>query len=152
MFFCYSIRLQRGKVAGFWEQLAPQLEDDEFRRFFRMNKSTLRALTAFLNPERRCYKGGRVQVNPAKMVAATVAYLGCQMPSKQLGKMFGLSEGCLLKVTEYIMELLVNKSKLVIKWPNKEQYEDIASEFNKRRIRYFHFKKLFIVFHHIRYN
>ena len=42
--FGYSIRLNRDKVTGFWEQLAPQLEDDEFQRFFRMNSDTLRAL------------------------------------------------------------------------------------------------------------
>ena len=135
MFFGYSIRLNREKVAGFWEQLAPQLEDDEFQRFFRMNTDTLRALTGFLSPQQRLYQGGRQQVCPSKMVAVTVAYLGCQMPCKQLGKMFGLSEGCLIKVTEYIMELLVEKSKVLMKWPSKDEYAEIAAAFNKRRIR-----------------
>ena len=133
--FCCSIRLNRDKVRGFWEELSPQLEDDEFRRFYRMNSATLRALTGFLNPQRRVYQGGRVQVSPSKMVAVTTAYLGCQMPCKQLGKMFGLSEGCLLKVTEYVMQLLMQKSHLIIKWPSRDEYTDIANEFNKRRIR-----------------
>ena len=112
------------------------MEDDDFRRFFRMNKNTLKALVNFLKPERRCYQGGRVQIEPSKSVAVTTSYLGSQMPCKQLGNMFGISEGCLIKVTNYIMSLLKEKSKLVIKWPNKQDYEDIANEFNKRRIRY----------------
>ena len=50
--------------------------------------------------------------------------------------MFGMSEGCFIKVTDYILDLICEKSHLIIKWPNKEDYEDIAHEFNKRRIRY----------------
>ena len=52
-----------------------------------------------------------------------------------MSQMFGISEGCLIKITEYIMDLLVKKSHLVIKWPSKDEYEEIAAEFNKRRIR-----------------
>ena len=100
-----------------------------------MNKDTLRALTSFIEPQRRIYQGGREQVFPSKMVAVTTAFLGSQLPCKQLGSIFGLSEGCLLKITEYIMELLTEKSKLIIKWPNKDDYANIAAEFNKRRIR-----------------
>ena len=135
LIFFFSIKLKRSKVVGFWEDLCPQLEDDEFRRFFRMNKGTLRALTSFLEPERRVYQGGREQVFPSKMVAMTTAFLGSQLPCKQLGSMFGVSEGCFLKVTEYVMHLITNKSNLVIKWPNKDEYPAIAAEFNKRRIR-----------------
>ena len=43
--------------------------------------------------------------------------------------MFGLSEGCLIKVTEYIMDLLVEKSKVLIKWPSKDEYAEIAAAF-----------------------
>ena len=130
----YSVRLNRTKVMGFWEDLSCELEDDEFRRFYRMNKQTLRALTGFLKPVTRVYQGGREQVSPSKMVAITVAFLGSQMPCKQMSSMFGMSEGCFLKVTEYVMQLLTDKSHLIIKWPNKD-YPEIAAEFNKRRIR-----------------
>ena len=101
-----------------------------------MNSDTLRALINFLKPEQRSYQGGREQVSPAKMVAITVAFLGCQMPCKQLVSLFGLAEGCLLKITEYIMTILCDKSKLIIKWPSKDEYLEIAAEFNKRRIQY----------------
>ena len=118
-----------------------QLEDDEFRHFFRMNRDTLRALTNFLKPVMRTYQGGCEQVLPAKMVAVTTCFLGTQMPCKQLSNMFGMSEGCFIKVTDYIVDLICKKSHLIIKWPNKEDYEGIAREFNKRRIRY----KLYIL-------
>ena len=101
-----------------------------------MNSDTLRALINFLRPEQKSYQGGREQVSPAKMVAVTVAFLGCQMPCKQLASLFGLAEGCLLKITEYIMSMLSDKSKLIIKWPSKDEYPEIAAEFNKRRIWY----------------
>ena len=111
------------------------LEDDVFRRFFRMNRQTLQALTSFLKPVTRVYQGGREHINPSKMVVVTVCFLGSQMPFKQLSNMFGMSEGCLIKVTDYIMQLIAEKSHLIIKWPNKADYEHIAAEFNKSRIR-----------------
>ena len=69
------------------------------------------------------------------MVAVTVSFLGSQSPGKQLSNLFGMTESCFVKVIEYILELLTEKSKQVIKWPSKDQYETIANEFNKRRIR-----------------
>ena len=127
--------MKRNKIAGFWEDVSPSLEDDEFRRFFRIHKDTLRSLTNFLNPERRLYRGGHEKISPAQMVAVTVSFLGSQSPDKQLSNLFGMTESCFVKVIEYILELLTEKSKQVIKWPSKDQYETIANEFNKRRIR-----------------
>ena len=130
-----SIQITRNKVVAFSEDVTPNMEDDEFRRFFRMNKETLRSLTNFLNPARRSYQGGRQQIGPAKMVAVAVLFLGSQCPCKQLSNMLGMTESCFVRVTEYILQILTEKSSHVIKWPSKEQYTAISNEFNKRRIR-----------------
>ena len=130
-----SIRITKNKVVAFWEDVTPNMEDDEFRRFFRMNKETLRSLTNFLNPARRSYQGGRQQIGPAKMVAVALLFLGSQCPCKQLSNMLGMTESCFVTVTEYILQILTEKSSHVIKWPSKEQYTSISNEFNKRRIR-----------------
>ena len=50
-------------MLGFWEKVAPTLEDDEFRCYFRMNKQTLLSLCDYLNPKHRSYQGGHEQVN-----------------------------------------------------------------------------------------
>ena len=50
------------------------MADDEFQRFFHINKETLRSLTTFLNPARRSYRGGREQICPTKMVAVAVCF------------------------------------------------------------------------------
>ena len=111
------------------------MENDDFRRFFRMHKETLRSLTNFLNPECREYQGGRKQIAPSKMVAVTVCFLGSQTPCKQLSNLFGMTESCFVRITEYILKLLTDRSKTVIKWPNPDEYVSIANDFNKRRIR-----------------
>ena len=100
-----------------------------------MNADTLRSLCNFLKPVQREYQGGRGQVAPSKMVAITLAFLGSQMPCRQLSKMFGITESCFLRVSDYVMDLLCDNSSRIIKWPNKEEYASIAQEFNKRRIR-----------------
>ena len=97
-----------------------------------MDRSTFTALTAYLNPPTRSYQGGRVQVGPHKMVAITLCYLGSRFTYRQLSGMFGLSDQCVFQITEYIMGLLNEKSKHVIKWPKKEEYPEIAGEFNKK--------------------
>ena len=134
-FFNYSIRIKRNKIRAFWEDVTPDMADDEFRRFFHINKETLHSLTTFLNPARRSYRGGREQICPTKMVAVAVCFLGCQTPYKQLSNLFGMTESCFIRVTEYILELLTGKSQQIIKWPSKKNYVAISNEFNKRRIR-----------------
>ena len=128
--------MTRKKVIGFWEDVAPTLENDEFGRYFRMNKETLMSLCNFLQPKQRLYQGGREQVSPRKCVAVTVCFLGCQLPFKQLSGFFGISEGCLINVTNYVMKLLCNKSSSIIKWPSKDDFPAISAEFNKKRFRY----------------
>ena len=96
-----------------------RLHDDEFRRFYRMDKSTFRALTSFLNPQTRSHQGGRVQVSPHKMVGITLFYLGSKVTYKCLSGIFGLSEECVFHITEYVMQLLNGKCGEVIKWPKK---------------------------------
>ena len=137
MYFYCSIRFKRSKILSFWEDVIPNMENDDFRRFFRMNKETLQSLTNYLRPIKRTYQGGHDQICAAKMVAVAVSFLGSQSPCKQLSRMFGMTESCFVKVTEYIMGLLTDKSQQVIKWPSKDQYSTIAQEFNKRQIRWY---------------
>ena len=101
----------------------------------RMMRESIRSLTKFLAPKRRIYQGGRKQVDAEKMVAMTCCYLGCQLPYKQLAGIFGVTEGCFIKCTNYIMTLLKEKVPEIIKWPNKEDYPAVVAEFNKGKMR-----------------
>ena len=78
-----------------------------------MDKSTFRALTAYLNPKIQKYQGGRKQVLPHKMVTE-----------------------CFIRVTNYVMKLLKAKSSKIIKWPAKEEYKFVATQFNKKGKRF----------------
>ena len=129
--------MERLKLPDFWEKYSLELEDDEFRRYYRMDKGTFRALTSFLNPKTRKYQGGRVQLSPFKSVAMTAFYLGSQLPYWQSARVFGLSESCFIRATNYVMKLLNNRCKDVIKWPRKEDYRKVAQDFNLKRRRQF---------------
>ena len=102
-----------------------------------MNAATLKSLCTFLRPKRRAYQGGREEVTPLKAVAMTLTFLGSQLPYKQLSGFFGVSEACLIHTTEYVMKLLNEKSNVVIKWPEKNDFAWIAGEFNNKRWRCF---------------
>ena len=70
-----------------------------------------------------------MQVSPHKMVAITLCYLGSRFTYRQLSGMFGLSDQCIFQITEYIMAILNDKAKFVIKWSKKEDNQQIAMEF-----------------------
>ena len=129
--------MNQSKAIGFWEDICPTLEDDDFRRYFRMNAATLKSLCTFLRPKRCAYQGGREEVAPLKAVAMTLTFLGSQLPYKQLSGFFRVSEACLIHTTEYVMKLLNEKSNVVIKWPEKNDFACIAGEFNNKRWRCF---------------
>ena len=97
-----------------------------------MDRVTLGALKTFLNPQSRSYQGGRIQVSPHKMVGMTMFFLGSTLPYFSLAGIFGLSEECFIRCTDYIMRLLNEKCKEVIKWPHKEDYRSIADNFDKK--------------------
>ena len=124
------------KCTDFWENFSTQIHDDDFRHFYCMDRSTLRALTAFLNLQQRSYKDGRLQVSPHKMVGITLCYLGSHFTYRQLSGIFGLSDEC-VSLSWSIMDLLNAKCKDIIKWLKKEDYEAIAKEFNRKQKRQF---------------
>ena len=130
-----SIRLHRNKAIGFWERTCMNLYDDDFRRYYRMNRETLLTLTKYLSPGRRNYPGGRDEIDPYKMVAMTCSFLGSQWPCKQLAGIFGVTESCFINVTDYIMRLIMGKIKDIIKWPKKEDYPAVAAAFDRRKVR-----------------
>ena len=132
-----SIRVQWNKAIGFWEDVCPTMVDEDFRRYFRMNSTTLRSLCQFLKAKKRSYQGGREQIPASKAVAITVAFLGSQLPYKQLSYFFGVFEYAFIRTTEYVMKLMKDKSQLIIKWPEKKDYADIAADFNSKRLRCF---------------
>ena len=97
-----------------------------------MNATTLSSLCQFLKAKRRSYQGGREEFSASKAVAMTVAFLGSQLPYKQLSVFFGVSEYGFITSTLYVMKLLKDKSSVIIKWPEKKDYPDIAAEFNSK--------------------
>ena len=89
------------KSTDFWENFSTQIHDDDFRHFYCMDRSTFRAVTAFLNLQQRSYKVGRLQVSPHKIVGITLCYLGSHFTYRQLSGIFCLSDECVFHIMEY---------------------------------------------------
>ena len=137
IFLIPSMRFERLKAKDFWETFSTDLADDDFRRYYRMDRATFRALTSYLNPKTRKYQGGRVQVLPHKQVGMTLCFLGSRMTYHQLAGIFGISEECFIRTTNYVMQLLNDHCRDLIKWPRKEDYLSISENFNKKKKRQF---------------
>ena len=119
------------KPKDFWKIYSTQIEDDDFRRYYRLDRGTFQALKTFLNPSVHIYQGGREQVSPHKMLGMTLFFLGSRLPYIQLAGIFRVSSECFIHSSDYIIELLNKKCAEVIKWPRKDKYKEIANKFNE---------------------
>ena len=102
-----------------------------------MDRATFEALKTFLNPTIRSYQGGGEQVAPHKKLGMTLFFLRSKLPYFQLAGIFGVSMECFIRSTNYIIQLLNDKCPDVIKWPQKEDYKEIADKFNESGKRQF---------------
>ena len=66
----------------------------------------------------------------------TLNFLGSQMTISQLARQFGVTTNAFIQNTERVMQVMMDKARYVIKWPNREDYDDIAAKFNKPSVRY----------------
>ena len=96
-----------------------------------MNRETYDRLVEFVGLQWPVSLGGRPPVSPRKMVAMTLVYLGSGVTSIQLSMEFNVTEDTFLRATQNVMEILRQKASLVIKWPTRAQYPQIAASFDQ---------------------
>ena len=95
-----------------------------------MNKEVLYDSVNYLNPQTSGYKGGRSQVEPDKMVAMTLYFLGNKSAYKQLATQFGVSEDTFIRCTDCIFGLLIEKSSDLIRFPERDELPAIVDSFD----------------------
>ena len=100
-----------------------------------MNFQTFRTLLKFVKPWQREYKGGCNQTTVLKMLGMTLCYLGSQTTIRHLAIQFGVMTDAFIQATESIMKVSMDMADSIIKWPNKDEYHNIAEQFNKWRVR-----------------
>ena len=102
-----------------------------------MNFQTFWTLLKFVKPHHREYKGGWNQISVLKMLGMMLSYLGSQTTIRHLAIQFSVMTDGFIQSAEVIMKVLMDMAGSIIKWPNKDEYENIAEHFNKRCVRYF---------------
>ena len=95
-----------------------------------MNKEVLHDLVNYLNSQTREYKGGRPQVEPDKMVAITLYFLGNKSAYKQLATQFGVSEDTFIQCMDCIIGLLIEKSSDLIRFSERDELPAIVDSFD----------------------
>ena len=96
-----------------------------------MHPDTLRALVRFINPKRRDYRGGCLQMANSKMVMMTLNYLGSLTTVRQLARQYGITTDCFIQCTERVMRLLMENCQEVIKWPETDKYAMTVANLTK---------------------
>ena len=69
--------------------------------------------------------------SPEKAAAMTLFCFGSQLPYYQAAIIFGVSEFCLLKMMDIVIEGLFDLGNHLISWPKPEKYDDLVHDFDR---------------------
>ena len=94
-----------------------------------MDKDTLEQITNYLSPLLVVHDN-HPRVHVSKKVAMTCCYLGSNFPTLQFAHIFGIAEEAFLRVTSEVIDAMVAKIPEVIRWPEENELDLYAAEYN----------------------
>lgn len=109
---------------------------DSFKRFFKVNRETLKLLceNLTLHPilSTRIVSGARPQIPLEKKILMTLRYLASQETICELNYRFGVSEHCFLKSKKQVIRAVIDTFfQKCIKWSDVPDFPNIAREFDE---------------------
>lgn len=132
-------RRNLSRMSGFVEQLVPQYDFMEFRRHFRVTRSTADIL---INSLRRCAgipsdsqdrRGGRAPISVEKQLLITLWVLASQETYRSVADRFGVCEASVYRTVRRVVETIVRQwTSDVISWPSTDyEIERISDGFHR---------------------
>ncbi|XP_061164362.1 uncharacterized protein LOC133173399 [Saccostrea echinata] len=131
-----AIKKEKPKIYGYVEDVVPLYSDASFRRMFRLSRQTFQILSSYLEevPEmKKDGNGGKERMSPQKDILTTLWYLGTLDSIDRIADRFGISPSSVIRARDRVMNSILThlKSKF-IKWPNPNELNQIASNFQQK--------------------
>jgi predicted DNA-binding protein YlxM (UPF0122 family) len=122
------------KVIGFAENVVPQYWNIDFKRDFRINKTTFATLLAEIRPkityEDRAY--GKAGMLPEKQLFIFLWYLVNQNSMRECGRLFNVSKATVHKCVRRVSIAISGLTKTFIKWPSIEEQAEISANIEEQ--------------------
>ncbi|KAH6945030.1 hypothetical protein HPB50_006917 [Hyalomma asiaticum] len=126
-------RHDRHRVPLYVESVVPTYLDFEFRKLFRLSRSTCGALVDEFAASRFYPEGvrGRPQLSAEKTFLIALSYIGSQQTMYQIADKFNVSESSVHVSICRVLNFLFSISEREIRWPDHDEKERNKAAFSK---------------------
>ncbi|XP_060069389.1 putative nuclease HARBI1 [Ylistrum balloti] len=126
---------EKARIRNYVENVVPLYTDTDFRRMFRMNLSTYKALINYLQdlPGLQPAGPGRRDAIPLNsQILLTLWYLGGVDTIAKIADRFGMSDSSVVLCRDRVLSAIVNLRHKLIVWPSRQEMVEEADIFSKR--------------------
>lgn len=134
-YFFFRVGEKKSRVRGYVEEVVPAYTDEDFRRIFRMNRTTFSFLLEHLEtlPELQPLGHGRRDpISIQKQLLITLWYVGGTDPQRKIADRFGVSESTAVVCRDKIISALIGMRQNIIRWPNAQELQTEEQLFQRR--------------------
>lgn len=133
IFYTCRIREDRPKIEGYTEAVVPQYFLDDFKRFFRLTRSTFEIIVTNISqyPDLRpSWTGGREAIPIEKQLLVVLWYISGQETLNRIGDRFGITQASIVRCRDRIFKIfLENLKNKFITWPKENERNETIQEF-----------------------
>ena len=107
------------KVSGYWEEIVPQYDDNQFRRTLRLPRSVFAHVVEQTTHDLVSDSlSGRPQVEPDKKLAVFCKYIGSRQNINDISQLFNIQESTVISARRDVTyAILHNLQRTTIRWP-----------------------------------
>ena len=133
-----AVRQEIPKIHGFAEEVVSRYDDREFRKDFRISRSTfdrlVEEMSAKIKYEECENSGGKTGLSAVKQMFVFVWYMSNQDSMREIGRLFGISVStvhkCIRQVADGMSRCDIKEK--IIEWPDIENQNVIAQTVEER--------------------
>lgn len=128
--------LEIPKTPNYFEEVVPQLTDEQYLTHFRVNRNISQYLAERFAVSEYYHhqEGDSIKVTPLKFITVFLWFSANESVSyRVVADRFGISQSTLFKIIRRVVNFLSNLSHEVITWPTNEEKNDIEAWFRERQ-------------------
>lgn len=135
-FFFFSIRQEKIKIEGYVEEVVSRYLLDDFKRFFRVSRTTFETICANIQEYQALlpsWTGGRDPIPIFKQLLIMLWYVSSQETLNRIADRFNVAEASVVRCRDRLFQVFLNYLKAkFITWPIGVQRENVIDGFARK--------------------
>lgn len=136
IFLHCSVRQNRIKIEGYVESVVPQYFLDDFKRFFRLSRTTFETICEHISGYQELlpsWTGGREFIPVEKQLLIVLWYISSQETLNRIADRFNVAEVSVVRCRDRVFHVFLNYLKTkFITWPTGNERDRVIEGFEKK--------------------